>query len=141
MIEFKQQLRRRIRGSAVYCVVVALLVVLHRVYGIEKPAFSFSLGFAVGIEAVMIYFMARYMAALRNEQKLKELYIEENDEREKHISSQIGESGIKIILVSLSVAMLISAYFNEIVFFTLLAATLFVAATVVVLKVFYNRTI
>lgn len=141
MTKFKHELRNRIRWGLVYCAVVALLVVFHRVFRVETGAFSFSVGFAIGIEAVVIYFLARYRGALKDEQKLKELYIEENDEREKHISARIGESGIKIILISLSAAMLIAAYFDRVVFFTLLAATLFVAATISLLRVFYSRTI
>lgn len=73
--------------------------------------------------------------------KLKLLYIEENDEREKHISYQIGRTGIVIILISLSAAMLITVHINQIVFFTLLAATLYTAVIIGILKIFYNKTI
>lgn len=141
MKTFKQQLRRRIIFGGIYCVVVALLVVFYKVSGTKEVAFSFTLGFAVGIESVVIYFIAKYTAALRNEQKLKMVYIEENDEREKHISCQIGGLGIKIVLASLSVAMLVAAYINQIVFFTLLAATLFIVVIIGALKIFYNKTV
>ncbi|NLM46129.1 MAG: hypothetical protein GX200_04955 [Firmicutes bacterium] len=141
MMEFRQELKRRICGGGVYCLVVAFLVIFSRAFDVESLAFSFSLGFAIGIEFVVLYFIAKYRAALKDEQKLKLLYIEENDEREEHINLLIGKSGIKIILVSLSVAMLIAAYINQIVFFTLLAATLYTVVVVGALKIFYKKTV
>jgi hypothetical protein len=141
MMEFKQQLKRRVYLGGIYCVVVALLVILSRIFDAENMAFAFSLGFAIGIEFVAFYFIAKYKAALRDEKKLKLLYIEENDEREKHISYQIGRTGIVIILISLSAAMLITVHINQIVFFTLLAATLYTAVIIGILKIFYNKTI
>lgn len=85
MMEFKQQLKRRIYLGGIYCVVVALLVILSRIFDAENMAFAFSLGFAIGIEFVAFYFIAKYRAALRDE-KNSSSYISRKMTKGKNIS-------------------------------------------------------
>lgn len=141
MEKYKRKLRQRLVLGGAYCIIVLLLTIVSNVVGLEDHATSFALGFGVGILAVVIYYMNKYRLALKSEEKLQELYIEENDERQQHINAKIGGTGLNISILSLALAMLVANYFNQIVFFTLLAATLFLVIVKAILLKYYNAKI
>lgn len=141
MENYRQKVRNRIIYAGVYCAIVLIMTAAAKIMNLDDSATSFNLGFGFGIGAVMIFFMIKYRGALRSEDKLKKLYIEENDERQKHVDAQVGRTGINISIMSLVLAMLISNYFNRTIFFTLLAATLFIVAVKVVLSFYYNKKV
>lgn len=58
------------------------------------------------------------------EKELKKLYIKENDERTIMIMQRTGAIGINMFIIGLGFGTIIAGFFNEIVFFTLLVATL-----------------
>ena len=131
MENYRKKLRNRIIIAGIYCALVLALTI----------AASFNLGFGVGIGAVMVSFMMKYRSALKREDKLKKLYIEEHDERQKHVDAQVGRTGINVLIMSFALAMLISHYFSRTIFFMLLAATLFTVAVKAVLGFYYNRKV
>lgn len=141
MENYRKKVRKRIIFAGVYCAIVLILTAAAQIMHLDDSVTSFNLGFGFGIGAVVIFFMIRYRGALKSEDKLKKLYIEENDERQKHINSQVGHTGMNISIMSLALAMLVSNYFNRRVFFTLLAATLFIVAVKAVLSFYYNKKV
>lgn len=141
MEKYKRKLRQRLVLGGAYCIIVLLLTIVSNVVGLEDHATSFALGFGVGILAVVIYYINKYRLALKSEEKLQELYVEENDERQQHINAKIGGTGLNISILSLALAMLVANYFNQIVFFTLLAATLFLVIVKAILLKYYNAKI
>lgn len=136
---FRQKIKTRLTFGGLYCALVLVLVGILRTFGLEENNLDFTIGFAAGIEAIVIYYMMQSIAALKSEEKLKKLYIEENDERNKLIKEKVGGSVINFVLLSLSLAMLISGFFNKIVFFTLLATVLYITVVMLVLKIYYNK--
>lgn len=138
---FKQKLRNRLIFGGIYCAIILIFIAVVWNTGLNDSATSFTLGFGVGIEAVMIFFMVKCVKALKSEDKLKKLYIEENDERQKHLNAMVGGSGINISILFLALAMLISNYFNQTVFFTLLAVMFFVVLLKLTLKIYYNKKV
>lgn len=141
MENFKRKLRNRIIVTAIYCVIVLALIIAAAVADFNDVATSFNLGFGTGIGAVAVFFMIKYCGALKNEEKLKKLYIEEHDERQKHVDALVGRTGINIIVLSFVLAMLITHYFSRTIFYTLLAATLFTVAVKAILGVYYNKKV
>lgn len=141
MVSYKKELQNRLIFAGIYCAIVLIFSVVIIFNNINDIATAFTLGFAFGIEAVVIVFMVKYRNALKSEDTLKKLYIEENDERRKHVNSMVGGIGINICLLVFALAMLISNYFNKTVFFTLLAATLFIALLKIVLVTYYNKKV
>ncbi len=141
MESFRQRVRNRLIFAGIYCAIILILTAISRIVGLNNSATDFTLGFGIGIEVVVIFIMGKNLGALKNEDKLKKLYVEENDERQKYIDAKIGGTGINIALVSLSLAMLISNYFSQIVFFTLLSTTLFIVAIKFALKIYYSKRV
>ena len=141
MEKFKKELYNSLIFGGIYCVLIVILNALAIIFDINDEATMFTLGFSVGIGAVIISFMVKYYRALENEELLKKLYIEENDERLKHINTKIGGTGINIFILLLVLAMLISNYFNKTIFFTLLAVTLSVVGIKIILKLYYSKVI
>lgn len=141
MENFQKKVHKRLIFAGIYCAIVLTLIAVSMIIGLDDSATAFTLGFGIGIETVVIFFMGKYLGALKSEDKLKKLYIEENDERRKHINAQIGGTGINISILFFALAMLVFNYFNQTVFFTLLAVTLFNVIVKIVLELYYNKKV
>ena len=143
MEKFRKSLKTRLVVAGVYCAAVVALIVL----GFFRPGDAhvndfiagFCMGLCIGIEFVVIYSMAKYIAALRNEEKLKKLYIKENDERIKMIQTKAGSTGIAISVGGLLLGALVAGYYDEKVFFTLVGATVFISLVSAVMKAYYLK--
>ena len=88
---------------------------------------------------LIILHIVRNLRAIRNENKLKKLYIGENDERSIMIMQKTGAFGINICIIGFACATIIAGYFNKVVFFTLLGSTLFVAIVKGLFKLYYRN--
>lgn len=141
MENYKRKVKNRLIFAGIYCAIILILIAVAMIDSLNDSATAFNLGFGIGIELVVIFFMGKYFGALKSDDKLKKLYVEENDERRKHIDSKIGSTGINITILFIVTAMLIFNYFNQTVFITLLAVTLFIVTVKIVLKLYYNNKI
>jgi hypothetical protein len=52
-----------------------------------------------------------------------------------------GAAGINICIIRLALATIVAGYFNELIFFTLLGATLFVALIKRLFKIYYHKNL
>ena len=107
------------------------------------PYPCFVSGFQSGLMAVfgvlMIIFIVKTVLALRNPDRLKQLYITETDERTLLIKQKSGSVGINIIMYGLIIAAFVAGNFNnEAVFFTLLGACWFVGLVCGFFKLYYR---
>lgn len=148
MEQFRQTIKKRIKLQIwVLCVFlgasVALLVLrpLERDGQINSFVHGFHFGIGISLIGISVFAIIQYVLALRKEDKLKKIYIEENDERSLLIYQKSGSIGINITMFGLAAGSVIAGYFNVIVFFTLIAACLFTAVVRLVLKVYYNKKI
>ena len=148
MDKFKKDLQTRIRMLVCYNSILIIMVsfdLFHPTAGQSEFTLGFMSGVNVGlyiaVQALLIYLVFKYQGALRKEDKLRELYIYENDERCKYIRAQIGGVGINIILGGLAIGTIISGFYNEIVFFVLLSTLMFSALVKGILKVYFNRKV
>ena len=139
MEKYRIKLRRDLLFSSLYCALLVIALVLTVIYDLDNIAASFALGFGTGISAVVIYYMIRNRNALKNEEKFKKLYIEDHDERQQHINAQVGSIGINLSILASAAGMILSNFFSQTVFFTLLATTLFLVAVKVILGVYYGK--
>jgi len=146
MERYRATLKKRLYGIGLYAAALTVLVCL----GLLRPAGgdseevrAFMSGFNAGLLAVAVVMLAlgirRYYAALRDERKLRALYIEEHDERLLAIRTRIGGTGMQIILFGLLLATIAAGFVSQTVFFTLLGALLFSAAVKAVLKIYYTK--
>ena len=70
---------------------------------------------------MQIGFLIRNIMALRDEKKLKKLYVETNDERQIQIWTAARSSAMQIFLIVGVVASILAGYFSVIVSITILA--------------------
>lgn len=136
---FKKKLKNRLIITGIYILAIVAVMVTAAIIGVEDEATSFTLGFGCGIAAVALVLVIRDAAALKNEEKLEKLYIEETDERRQHINAMVGSKGMVIFIAVISLAMLISNYYNRTVFFALLAVLGLMIIIKLALEIYYNR--
>lgn len=146
MENFKKKLKKRILWSPFLFVIVVLISVFGIIFkarGSNEDIYDFitgfHFGFTIGILSVAVFYTIKYSIALRNEEKLRQLYIEEHDERTQYINSQIGGVGMAIIIVGLGIGTVIAGYVNEVMFFTFLGSLFFTLIVKVGLKLYYNN--
>ena len=78
-------------------------------------------GMSFGIMIVMIAFLIRNVLALKDEKKLKKLYVETNDEREILIWTAARSTAMQLFLMVGVVAAIVAGYFSMTVSITIIA--------------------
>ena len=79
------------------------------------------MGMSVGILIVMIAFLIRNILALKDEKRLKKLYVETNDEREIQIWTAARSTAMQLFLMVGVVAAIVAGYFSMPVSITIIA--------------------
>ena len=104
----------------------------------DSVVFSFQCGFASAGSIVLVFFLARYRRALKNEERLRLLYNQENDERMRAIRSKAGVPMVLILSLLLVFAGILAGYYNETVFYALVLAALGQLLISLVVKFYYK---
>ena len=107
----------------------------------DSLSFSFQCGFSAAGSLVLVYMIAKYRRALVDEQKLKTLYHQENDERMKAIRAKAGVPMTVILAVIFVLAGVVIGYFNETIFVVLICVALFQLFVSAAVKLYYMRKI
>ncbi len=150
MDAYKQKLRRRIWWQAAGALAGLVAAVLSFVLPIatldaDAPEFlrGFVSGFAFGLGAVYVVLMLagimRVRRALANEARLKAMYTEETDERNRMIREKVGETGFSLMLNALFVAGLFAVYFSVTVSVTLFGVLAVMALMMGGLRGYYRQ--
>jgi divalent metal cation (Fe/Co/Zn/Cd) transporter len=105
----------------------------------ESVAFSFQCGFSAAGALVIAFWIFKYRRALSDEAKLRVLMNQENDERMKAIRAKAGMPMLWILSMILVLAGMISGYFNETVFITLICAALFQLMVCLFFKLYFMK--
>ena len=141
MEAFRKVLKQRLLLGSLYCLAVLMIIA----FGVFRPGDAhgndyiagMSLGMCVGIAFVAIFYLIQMVRALRNEDRLKKLYISETDERLALIRSKAGGTGLAFSVGGLLLGAMVAGYFSADVFFSLVGAALFITLVVGCLKGFY----
>ena len=78
------------------------------------------MGMAIGIMIVMIAFLIRNILALKDEKRLKKLYVETYDEREIQIWTAARSTAMQLFLMVGVVAAIVAGYFSMTVSITII---------------------
>lgn len=152
MEEFKEKLKVENRITAVFCVILAVFSVLG--FAAEAGLVELSpvsgdshwqsmwrgmvSGASMGVLALMVFALVRGHNALKDEKKLKKLYVEANDERQIQIWTAARASSMQVTLLLGLVSGLVIGYFNMTVGITILAVETLHALIGGAFKLYYN---
>lgn len=153
MEKYKKELQASCRFTAVLCVILAAfsllgfaaeagLVELTPVSGDEHWQSMWRgmiSGAAIGVLALMLVGLIRSMRALKDENKLRKLYVEANDERQIQIWTSERASAMQITLLGGLVAGLIISYFHMSIGVTIVALESIHALIAFGCKIYYSR--
>lgn len=145
MMNYRIMLKKRLIWLICFNCIALILIVLSGMHGsktvgnAEDFINGFQIGIFIGAQLSIIYLVVKYIKGLKNEEKLKILYIEENDERTKLIRDKIGGIGFFFSVAIITSATIIAGFFSKIVFFTLLAVTIFMVMVLASLKLYYKN--
>lgn len=153
MEHFKEKLKVEAIITAVLCVILAVFSVLGFAAEAELIALTpvagdehwqsmwrgMISGASFGVLALMVYGLIRSIRAIRDEKKLKKLYVEANDERQNMIWTAARATSMQVTLLVGLVAGLVLGYFNMTVGITILAIETIHALAGGAFKLYYSR--
>ena len=135
MERFREKLKRRIwvhAGLAAAALAIAVYGVVRVARGELKgflPAYlqGMLVGMFTAFFGGLVLQIARYVRALRSEERLRAVYIDENDERTRLIDEKTGGMGNNLLIAALVLGVMLSSYLNLTVAATLAGVLLFTA--------------
>lgn len=101
--------------------------------------FGFVTGASCGIFAFMFVGLVRNCRALKDDKKLKKLYVKEHDERTIQIQTLARNTAMQILLLGGLVAVVIAGYFSITVSLTILACIFVASVTSLLLVAYYSK--
>ena len=100
---------------------------------------GFVTGASCGVLGLLLYSLIRNRQALKDEKKLKKLYVKEHDERTIQILTLARNTAMQILLIGGLVAVVIAGYFSITVSLTILACIFAASITSLLLVGYYNK--
>ena len=152
MESYREKLRLQNVVFAIGCVALALFSVLGFLgeAGVVKLAPSvgdghwqsrwrgFISGASFGILGLLLTGLIRNLRALKDEKKLKKLYIKESDERQAQIVAKALCEAMRATLI-LGLAVIVAGYFSMTVSLTLLVTVLLVSLMTLAFKLYFGK--
>lgn len=154
MEQYKEKLKITNFFLSICCIVLAVFAILAvgsevGWFSILHPAtgdshwkstwYGYIFGATIGIFSAMLGFLIRNIRAMKNEKKLKELYVKEHDERTIRIQTLAGNTTMKCLLWMGLVATIIAGYFSITVSTTILACAFVSSAVNLVFIAYYSK--
>ncbi|MEG0452403.1 MAG: hypothetical protein RR428_00670 [Coprobacillus sp.] len=147
MDEFKNIIKKR--KSALGLFVLGIVVLNFILYFLDYKEFfkgervesgvSFLIGMLLGVSFLAIFLIYEYAKALKDDQRLKKLYIDEHDERKALIKAKMAEGVLIASIVLLIIAINISVYFSPIIAITLICELFVLIFVTLSFKLYYSR--
>lgn len=142
MEDFRKKLTRKYRLIIVFCCCCTLPVYLgltHLVKGADDFVAGLLSGMYSGIMIVSFFNLVRIHTALHNEEKLKEIYVRETDERNVAISKETMKTASVISLMVTAFAVIISGFFNSVISMVLGISIMANAVITIAVQCYYNK--
>ena len=154
MEQYREKLRIQNWIMGIGCLVLALFAILAvgselGWFSILSPAtsdsrwqstwYGYVTGISCGVFAVMAVLLIRNLRAMKDEKKLKVLYIKEHDERMIQIQTLARNTAMQCLLWVGLVASVIAGYFSITVSITIMICTFVSSSVNLLLMTYYNR--
>lgn len=98
-------------------------------------------GIVIGFVIFLLITFIKNLLIIRNEEKLKKMYVEENDERALAISEHSSRVTFNITMYVILAVCVVTGLYNTTISLTLLAAWIFIILTRIITMSFYNKKI
>lgn len=150
MEKYKKMIQQKIASNAVMLFLGGVVFIIGQSGFLSKykPAGNFGdfiSGFQVGLFMVLAVYIiastASICSALKDDKKLKAMYIKDTDERNMKISELTGKKLYQSVCIPLLLASIVSGYFSAEVFFTLIAVIFFVSIVTIARKIYFCKTL
>lgn len=138
---FRNKIRKRVRVYTLLSVISLTGVVLLTVFGRNNYGFNATSGFFGGLLGVSLVNVIQSKKALKDEKRLKELYIRKNDERYIRIERETSATMFNVVLIGLSTATIVSNFFSTTISSTLSVCLAFILVVYAAVSVYYNKKI
>lgn len=141
MEKFRKKLELKYRVVSLFCCfATGIFCTLRRLTeNVSEFASGILSGFFGGLLLVSCYILARYYVVLKNENKLKQMYIEETDERNIAITKETMKTASFISLLITILAVIVSAFFSPVVSITLAAAMICESVVTIIVHAYYKK--
>lgn len=141
MEEYRKKLERKFRLFTAFCTSSMILFFILKYTTKNVPDFAQGLltGILTGMELVSVFVVARLFTILNNDEKLKEEYIKDNDERNMSIQKETAKTASIITLMLTALAAILAGFFNPVVSMTLAVDIIAGAVITVLVKSYYNK--
>ena len=143
MEQYRKKLKLRMLIFSVvmlFCVVILLINQIGTIdTDTETIAISFQKGFATSGIIILALTLFKYRRALSDEEKLRLLYNQENDERMKAIRAKAGVPMVLILSMALVLGGMVIGYWSETIFIVLICVALFQLLASIVVKFYYMK--
>lgn len=143
---YREQLRRRqqLLGSLLAFTCLGIAAVNYFFGGSDGShgadfIHGFQVGLFLGLELLMVYYVAKIMKAQKNDNVLRALYIDEHDERKASIRMHTFASSSVASLGLLAVAAIVAGFFDKKVCITLIITLAALAVVKLPFKLYYAK--
>lgn len=137
--KFRSRIQKRL---TVMMILVGAFVVLCLIAGNmgTHPSASMLMGMGTGGGLMALVVVIQQSKTLKDEKKLRQLYIQEHDERMIAIRQKAGYPMVIILSVGVAAAAVVAGCFNEVVMETLLTVAVVQLLVSLGLKIWYTKT-
>jgi hypothetical protein len=142
MEKLRKKLLFKARWTTAVIILLGIIDIVFMIYKDKLPDIpefvsGYQLGIFISVEVLLAVYVVKYVLAIKSDEALKKMYIQETDERKRMIRQMAGSNATLICYISLIIATVVAGYFNEAVFFTLLGVIVFTALVMGSLKLYF----
>ncbi len=98
-------------------------------------------GIVIGFVLFLLVTLIKNYFAIRNDEKLKKMFIEENDERTLAICEHSSQVTFNITMFVILAVCVVTGLYNPVISLTLLAVWIFIILTRLITMFYYNKKI
>ncbi|MBQ7981518.1 MAG: hypothetical protein IJ305_07920 [Oscillospiraceae bacterium] len=154
MEKFRKQIKRRLTTNVVLAIFLAALFAVLMILDAtnawstflpmeENGDSAFMAGFRTGFCTSLIGFAVAkiiiYARTLKDEKKLKAMYIKETDECSLMIAQKTASASFAVTIMGLAVACVIVSFFSRPILYTLICVTFFTIIVKAVFSIYFSR--
>lgn len=141
MEEYRKEIQKYLMRARILGVVMLLAIIAEKIFFENKDTFFAGLlaGVAGGTLGGVLACCIKYSRALKNEKKLKEMYIQSTDERNIEIAKETAQTSSLITTYLIALAVIVTGAFSKTVSMTLAAVMVVDILITIGVSIYYNK--